>query len=67
MRSTSNQPLLPWVFKGAIIGVLGGFLGARYAQPDTKRIRMRAVGLSLAGSAVGIFVLAMLDKIIGPW
>ena len=51
----------------ALLGGLGGFLGARYAPPDKTRIRTHAVALSLAGSAIGVFVLAILDKIIGPW
>ena len=51
----------------AMLGGFGGLAAWRWGGSDRRRIaRLRTV-LSLLGSAAGVFTMAILDKIIGPW
>ena len=51
----------------AVLGGIGGTLGARYARADTGRPNTTAIAGAAAASAIGVFLLAVLDLIIGPW
>jgi hypothetical protein len=51
----------------AVLGGLGGALGARRGWPVKKRMhRLCAIG-ALASAELGVMVLAVLDWVIGPW
>lgn len=67
--------LLAVVFYGALggfpvmlaIGALGGWAAHALAAPDVRRIRRLALTFGMAASALGVLLLAVLDKLIGNW
>src|SRR3712207_6106228 len=48
-------------------GALGGWAAHALAAPDLRRVRLLAVGFGAALAAVGVLLLAVLDKLIGSW
>jgi hypothetical protein len=59
------------VFGGFIVqGLLGGVAGVlarRHGGPDRRRVWCLCAVYALAASLPGVVILAVLDKIIGPW
>lgn len=59
------------LFGGLIIqGLLGGIggLAAEFiGAADKHRVKTLCIIFSTVGASIGVFVLAILDKIIGPW
>jgi len=51
----------------ALLGGLGGLLAEYLASQNTKDIKMFCVVLSTIGASFGVLILAILDKLIGPW
>lgn len=51
----------------AALGAVAGFAGARFGKPDEKRMRRLCILAAVLTAECGIFVLAVLDWIIGPW
>ena len=51
----------------ALVGGFAGLLAEMYAGAMRKDIRRTRVVFCTIGAAVGVFVLAILDKFIGPW
>lgn len=51
----------------AVLGGLAGVLAQRCAAGDRQRTLRLCLVFSVVGSAVGVFALAILDQIIGPW
>ena len=50
----------------ALLGGIGGFLAGRFGSPGRPRGPLCIVLASIAASP-GVLLLAVLDKIIGPW
>ena len=50
-----------------VLGAIGGFLSAVLIKNDPRRCRMTMRLWSLFVTMLGVFTLAILDKIIGPW
>jgi hypothetical protein len=51
----------------AMLGGVGGLAAQRWGGPDRRRIARLRTMLALLGAAPGVFTLAILDKLIGPW
>jgi len=51
----------------AFLGGLGGLLAERIAAPDKQKVKRLCIFFSTIGALFGVFTLAILDKIIGPW
>jgi hypothetical protein len=51
----------------AVLGGVGGLLGAWSSRPDEARMRRNSLVVSILFAVPGIVTLAVLDYIIGPW
>lgn len=51
----------------ALLGGLGGLFAEYLASPNTKLVKRFCVVLSTIGASFGVLMLAILDKLIGPW
>lgn len=51
----------------ALLGGIGGLIGARYGRPDEVRMRKYALLASILCAVPGIVTLATLDYIVGRW
>jgi len=51
----------------ALLGGIGGFVAEFFAAPDKHNIKMLCIVFSTIGASLGVLILALLDKIIGPW
>jgi len=51
----------------ALFGGLGGLLAEHIGGPDTHKIKRLCIAFSTIGALFGVLILAILDKIIGPW
>ncbi len=76
----SGIDAVPYVLMGVVFyGVLGGFpllatVGAlvgwaahRRAEPDPRVVRRLALAFGAVAALLGVALLAVLDKLIGPW
>jgi len=51
----------------ALLGGLGGLFGEYLASPNIKLVKRFCVVFSTIGASLGVLLLAILDKLIGPW
>jgi inorganic pyrophosphatase len=51
----------------ALLGGIGGLVGARYGRPDEVRMRKYSLLVSVLCAVPGIVALATLDYIVGRW
>lgn len=51
----------------AVLGGLGGLLAEQLAAPDKDRVARLCLVFATIGASFGVLILAVLDKIIGPW
>jgi hypothetical protein len=49
------------------VGALGGWAAHALAAPDVRRIRRLALAFGMVAAAAAVVLLAVLDKLIGPW
>jgi hypothetical protein len=50
-----------------LLGGLGGLAAEHWGAPDRATVTRLSIILGITASAIGVFALAILDKIIGPW
>lgn len=50
-----------------VLGGLGGAAAYRLARPDLSRIRQLTLAFAALAALLGVVLLAILDKVIGPW
>ena len=51
----------------ALLGGLGGLLAQHIGGTDKNKIINYCIVFSTIGASFGVLILAILDKIIGPW
>ena len=51
----------------AVLGGLGGLAAEHWGAPDRVKVTRLSSVFGVVASAIGVFTLAILDKIIGPW
>ena len=51
----------------AFLGGLAGLAAEHWRGADRVRVTRLAILLGIVASAIGVFTLAILDMIIGPW
>jgi hypothetical protein len=51
----------------ALLGGLGGLIAVHFGGPEIHDIKRRCIVFSSIGASMGVLLLAILDKIIGPW
>lgn len=49
------------------VGALAGWAAHALAAPDMRRVRRLALAFGVAASALAVFLLAVLDKLVGNW
>ncbi len=76
---TGPSAIVPALLAVVIYGLLGGFLALLAAgaisgamahalgRPDAQRVRRLTLIFAGLAAALGVGVLAVLDKLIGPW
>ncbi len=51
----------------ALLGAMGGWVAYRIGAPAERQVRLLTYAFSTAAALAGALLLAVLDKIIGPW